>query len=139
LAWPYLVLVVLYCSLIVWLSGQSDPPVPTDVFPHWDKLQHIAAFALLDLLVLLGMLRSRIRYGLAPLLIAPALAAILFGLSDELHQSFVPGREVDPLDIVSDTAGALLAQGVFLMSVYRPSLRRWWPPNLPWPERAHEH
>jgi VanZ family protein len=29
-------------------------------------------------------------------------------LTDELHQSFVPGRSADPLDVLADCAGALL-------------------------------
>ena len=41
---------------------------------------------------------------------AVALAVILasaYGVSDEFHQSFVPGRVPDPADWAMDTAGAL--------------------------------
>jgi len=37
------------------------------------------------------------------------LIALLYALSDEYHQSFVPGRHPDPLDIVTDLAGAAAA------------------------------
>jgi VanZ family protein len=48
-------------------------------------------------------------------LIALALTAV-YALSDELHQSFVPGRVADPLDLLCDGFGALLAL----------SLWAWW-------------
>src|SRR5690606_15800676 len=39
---------------------------------------------------------------------ALALLAVLYGISDEIHQSFVPGRFPDLWDLVADSAGALL-------------------------------
>ena len=42
---------------------------------------------------------------------AMALAFVfscLYGISDELHQLFVPGRNADVYDAVSDAAGALI-------------------------------
>lgn len=39
--------------------------------------------------------------------LAVAIAS-LYGITDEIHQIFVPGRFCDPLDWMTDTAGALL-------------------------------
>jgi VanZ family protein len=36
----------------------------------------------------------------------------LYGVSDEVHQAFVPGRNADVFDWVADTTGALVAAGV---------------------------
>ncbi|MBD0319601.1 MAG: VanZ family protein [Gemmatimonadetes bacterium] len=41
--------------------------------------------------------------GALPLVIAGSL----YGVSDEVHQSFVPGRSPDPLDWVADTLGVI--------------------------------
>lgn len=41
--------------------------------------------------------------------LAAAGAAILFGISDELHQSFVIGRSASVSDVLMDTIGAALA------------------------------
>ncbi|MBD3308076.1 hypothetical protein GF339_16645 [candidate division KSB3 bacterium] len=38
--------------------------------------------------------------------------AIGYGISDEIHQAFVPGRYCSLHDVASDTLGALLAYGV---------------------------
>ena len=42
------------------------------------------------------------------------LLVILFAASDEFHQSFVPTREASVVDVLIDTAGAVLA----LLSVW---------------------
>jgi VanZ family protein len=40
------------------------------------------------------------------------LTGLLWGCSDEIHQSFTPGRDVEIGDVLADTAGVALA--VFL-------------------------
>lgn len=44
---------------------------------------------------------------------------VLYGFSDEFHQSFTPGREPTFRDVIFDTTGAVLA--VYLISKYLPS------------------
>ncbi len=39
----------------------------------------------------------------------PVIFAIAYGVSDEVHQWFVPRRSFDPWDLVADAAGAVLA------------------------------
>jgi VanZ family protein len=53
-------------------------------------------------------------------LIGMALLAVGYGVSDELHQSFVAGRDADPFDVGLDAIGA--AAGALL--AYRYLLRR---------------
>lgn len=43
----------------------------------------------------------------------------LYGLSDEYHQSFVPGRTPDPIDWLTDLAGALTAWIILLRRARR--------------------
>ena len=75
---------------------------PVDVSP----IGHFTEFFLLG-----GALANALRLHL-PLNRACVLAAViasLYGVTDELHQIFVPGRTCDPLDWVVDTIAALLA------------------------------
>lgn len=63
----------------------------------------------------------------------------LYSLSDEYHQSFVPGRVADWADVAADTAGALLS--VMALSADRPAglLRRLDPMLRVWgPDRVRE-
>ncbi len=49
---------------------------------------------------------------------------IVYALSDELHQAFVPGRHPDFRDILTDAAGAALA--LFLVVLLERIVRRMW-------------
>lgn len=51
----------------------------------------------------------------------PTLIATVFGIVDEFHQSFTPGRTPDVLDVVVDFLGALL--GAWLMTRVIASIR----------------
>jgi len=44
-----------------------------------------------------------------------AVLSILFGVSDEVHQYFVPGCAASVIDVLIDTVGALLGLGVVLL------------------------
>jgi hypothetical protein len=64
---------------------------------------HFAEYAVLGLLVMLALSRGSAR--LRPALVALAVCS-LYGVTDELHQAFVPGRMPDVLDWAMDTVGA---------------------------------
>ena len=48
--------------------------------------------------------------------------AVVYGVSDEFHQSFVPGRNADLLDVVTDTIGA--ATGLWAARRFRAGRSR---------------
>ena len=56
------------------------------------KLGHVAGYLVLTLLLLRALRRSGVA-GAVPVAMAAAFA---YAVSDEWHQSFVPGRERDP-------------------------------------------
>jgi VanZ family protein len=77
----------------------------------WDlvlrKIAHAAEYAVLGAL----LVRATDRTGLAIVL------GTLYAVSDEVHQSFVPGRVGAPLDVAIDAAG--VAIGVALWQLAR--------------------
>jgi VanZ family protein len=60
------------------------------------------------------------------------LCASAYGVSDEWHQSFVPGRSTDVRDWIADTIGAAIAIGLY---VGWPRYRRWLETPV-WPRRV---
>lgn len=51
-----------------------------------------------------------------PLIASAVVLAVLLGIADEFHQSFIPGREATVQDVMADAvgavAGACIAAGV---------------------------
>lgn len=81
-----------------------------------DKLLHAGAYAVLALLLYLALRRG---WGVmpAPAGVAAWIVSVIYGVSDEYHQSFVPGRDPSMGDLVADAVGAAVAlAGVALLS-----------------------
>jgi len=104
-------LLILYCTVIYWLSDQPSLPTPM-LFPHQDKLFHAGAYFVLAAFVLRAF--RHIIASLPMLMISSLVFSSLYGLSDEWHQSFVPGRMNDIADWAADTAGVLLFLGLYV-------------------------
>ncbi len=97
--------VIAMMGTLYWASAQEKPEiVPALNIP--DKWAHFIAYGLLGTLIL----RTKWVWGRGTrgMFIAVSVAS-LYGISDEWHQSFVPGRYPDVVDWIADTLGALLA------------------------------
>jgi len=105
--WAYWIPAAVTMAGIAFLSHQSHLPDVSIKPPDW--LLHGIEFGVLAAACLYGATRGfdrRYRSGKAAML---ALSiAVVFGALDELHQSFVPGRDVSLHDWISDSIGALL-------------------------------
>jgi len=115
----YMLLVLLYCAGIFWLSAQPQPPQPTLTFPGADKVYHALLFGGLGAVVSIGLRWSPPQKKPPLQFWAPVAFAAVFGGIDETHQLFVPDRAFDPLDLVADAAGPLLLQLVLCGAVWR--------------------
>ncbi len=116
--WPYLLLTAAYCAGIFWISAQPDPPINVNEFPGEDKLLHAAAYGGLALIVSVGLRRSQNNIAPALQFWVPLLFAALYGVSDEIHQNFVPGRHCDVGDILADAGGALILQWLLCYRIW---------------------
>lgn len=69
---------------------------------------HVVAFAVLAAAVRLALHSSGGRQLSLASVVAVAVA-VAYGIVDEVHQSFVPGRTSSVADVCSDASGAVLA------------------------------
>ncbi|MEO6993906.1 MAG: VanZ family protein [Lacunisphaera sp.] len=90
---------IIYESSCSQLAGPDVPGI--------DKVEHALIYGLLATLVV----RSGFvpKYGWVAVLLVS-----LFGVSDEWHQSFTPGRSVEFGDWLADTCGAALAVALYV-------------------------
>lgn len=100
--------VVAWAALIFAFS--SVPDLGTGL-GGWDlvlrKLAHTAEYAVLGALLVRATGRAGLAVGLGT----------LYAVSDEIHQTFVPGRMGSPVDVAIDAVG--VACGVFLWQSIR--------------------
>ncbi len=118
----YYLLILAYCAVIFWLSGKPHPGLDRFDFPGLDKIEHLVVYGGLAGLVSLGVRRGNGPKRPAQQWLIPILFAALYGLSDEIHQLFVPEREFDPYDLVANATGAVLAQVVLCAGVWKVPL-----------------
>ena len=94
-----LFLIAAYMALIFFGSSVPGKDVPPEVGPR-SSLLHVLEYSVLGFLLLPAT--GRLRY---PVLIAIAIGGV-YGITDELHQYFVPGRTCSLADVSCDCLGA---------------------------------
>ena len=96
--------------LIFVLSSISElGPIPGGVD---DGVAHALQYAVLAALLLRGLAGARWRGVKVRAAALAVLLATLYGVTDEAHQWFVPGRTAEVTDLVADALGAAVAAGV---------------------------
>jgi VanZ family protein len=99
-------LTVGWMLLVFFLSSRPDVPAP-ELFRHQDKVFHLLLFGVLGLLLAFSLTPPVAATWRRVLLITALVTA--YGMTDELHQSFVPGREASVSDVLADAFGGFLA------------------------------
>ncbi len=118
----YMAPAIAWASGIYAFSSSATPSVGDVGFEEgqWAPstiLLHMAEFAVLAALLVAGMrlLAGRRLRGTVPamreakILILAFSLSTLYGISDELHQATVAGRDASVADVFSDAAGAAIA------------------------------
>lgn len=84
---------------IYLLSDRSySVPMPTALAELLSILVHVIEYAALALALRWALVSPRL----------VMLLVFVFGLTDEFHQSFIPGRDATALDLIPDVAGAII-------------------------------
>lgn len=118
----FLLAAISWAGLIFYLSSQPSIETPA-LFPGQDKLFHLVAFGMLGFLAAGSLHASQNDYATRHVWLV-VLAVTLYGILDEFHQYFVPGRNSDIYDVIADATGAMLGAWTmyYLVRVFvRPS------------------
>lgn len=99
--WLY---VILWCGLIFAGSSLPKAELPTTTWFNWiaHKIVHLAEYG-----VLAYLFHQALEYTTHRKLLAVFLT-VLYAISDEYHQTFVPGRYGKITDVLIDSLGAIV-------------------------------
>ncbi len=108
--------VLLWATFIFFISSLPGTAVP-DLFFGQDILFHIFEYAILVLFLnhalknfqLADLSRKSKRIFLV------ILACLIYAISDELHQQFVPGRTSSISDVIFDSIGIVIGSAIYQM------------------------
>ncbi len=104
---------IIWAGFIFFLSSRQfgGPPL----FPGADKIIHICIYMVLGYFVAKALIKGH-EFERYQVIIIATLVAGVYGLTDEVHQSFVPGRSVEMLDLLSDFLGGFLGALIISLS-----------------------
>jgi len=102
---------IIYCLAIYIQSGQPGPEHIPDV-RFLDKFLHFGAYGLLGILFFRAYETLPLKNFKNLLILISIGSATLYGISDEIHQYFVPSRQADVMDVIANTIGSIC--GVYL-------------------------
>ncbi|RKZ10714.1 VanZ family protein [Candidatus Fermentibacteria bacterium] len=95
---------------IFYLSHQPSLEVIPPLFQHQDKVLHAGMYFLLSVSMIVNRDLCR---GFRPVPIIFILG-LIYAVSDEIHQSFVPGRDCSAGDLLADIVGLSIGLSVYL-------------------------
>jgi VanZ family protein len=97
--------VIAYMAMLFGFSSLSALPTPPDAFSFYDV--HIAAYAGLGALTARAAAKG-LRQVSWRAVVCAILISSLYGVTDEYHQLFVPGRSFDVFDMLADFIGSVV-------------------------------
>ncbi|WP_333782687.1 VanZ family protein [Candidatus Kryptobacter tengchongensis] len=104
------------------IPGNYFPEQPFDLF---DKLVHACLFGILTYLIYRGFQYQDKSAFFKNFSIAIAfLICVIYGIIDELHQEYIPGRSPDITDALADILGGGFVSLYLLFFNYRKTKRR---------------
>lgn len=96
-------------AAIVFVSHRPNVELPELGIDFTDKLLHSAAYFVYCIAVQCGVLALFSEKPRRFLRLVSGVFATIFAVSDEIHQSFIPGRSADPADFIADFFGIIAA------------------------------
>jgi len=107
---------IIYCLAIYIQSGRPGLKHIPDV-RFLDKFLHFGAYGLLGILFFRAYETLPLKANKTLLILLSIGSATLYGISDEIHQYFVPFRNADIMDVVANTLGSIC--GVYFYHLWK--------------------
>jgi VanZ family protein len=113
--------VLIWALLIMAVSSIPNLKTPAEGIVFSDKAAHFAEYFVFGLLAadMLWKINKNNRY----IILITIIMGTTYGILDELHQLFIPGRKTDVFDMTSDALGAILASLIYVWWRSRRSVR----------------
>ncbi len=108
---------------VLWMAfifGMSSVPA-TGLPGGYSGIAHFTEYAILATLVLFALQRVE---SVSRTMLLTVFICAAYAVTDEFHQSFVPGRVPDPVDWLVDTAGAASIGLIWLATKKRAARKR---------------
>lgn len=88
-------------------------------YDNLDKIQHIVLYSGFGILLYLTFFNSEKQNVKKYAVIFAIVVGILYGMADEFHQSFVPGRVASIADLFADGIGVTIGQIIILILMFK--------------------
>lgn len=100
---------VITMGTIFFLSHQTGDQLSLPAIPGIDKLGHMVIYGILAGTILFAFSENQKCTRPRSVMVFTVLFCTLYGITDEFHQSFIPGRFVSVYDVIADATGAIVA------------------------------
>jgi len=107
------IITILIAIFIFYISSLSFEPTPIGGFTLDTAMYHFYTFFFLCIFLLISLIRGKFKN--KNLIFISIILAILYAISDEIHQLFVVGRVCAISDVLIDSVGILLAGYLYLL------------------------
>ena len=101
--------------LLIWVLSSIPQQFEFKFVPFRDKGIHFVEYGTLAALLVHAFRGSWANLRAPALFFAAWSVTVFWGLLDEIHQAFVPGRVADVRDVLADALGGLLGALIYVL------------------------
>lgn len=106
-----------YLGLIAVVSHQEEVSLP--VAGRFDKVWHGLEYMPVGILILRWLVNRSVGRITGRAMATALVLGILYAVTDEIHQAFIPRRSAELLDLAADGIGVLVGSSAYALIRYR--------------------
>ncbi len=102
-----------FMAVIFILSSLQNVHIPQLSFQLGDKLLHLTAYFVLGIALHFFFLGNFLNLSDKKIILWILIVGAIYGVTDEVHQYYVPGRQLEFLDWVADILGIAISLSLY--------------------------